>query len=277
MDQFKESFLFASLAMTFVCILVSVVTFKIFRKYYPHGLIEGDAIRPAALIATIIGSLFGLLLALIVVNSWQNYDGQKKRVAQEAVVLGNLYRDARGFDERSQKEIQQAIRKYTKDIIEDAWPQMAAGKESPRSWVSFNHLYSLILKHEPSSKPEEIIYARSLENMNQLASLRRLRIFTIHESAIPVPVWISMLVLGLISVFITMVFRITNDRVQMLIMSLHVATIAIIISIIYMLDSPFRGGFKISSYPFEHLLEEVYPVADLTLSQRPDFSLQAGK
>lgn len=277
MDYFKESFLFACIALTVLCILVSVFTYKLFRRYYPEGLISGDAIRPAALIGTIIGSLFGLLLALVVVNAWQNYDGQKKRLAQEAVVLGNLYRDARGFDPVSQKMIQDAIIDYTNVIITDAWPAMAEGKESQKSWISFNHLYSLVLNYTPTNNNQEVIFIRSMENLNQLASFRRLRVFTSLAGAIPSPVWGSLVILALISVFITMMFRISNDKVQITIMSLHVSTIAVIISIIYLLDTPFRGGFKLTPFQFQHLLEEVYPVADLTSGNKQNIRMFAMK
>ena len=73
------------------------------------------------------GVIYGLLLGLLAVATYQNHTDVEKAVASEASSLAALYRDISAYPEPDRAELKALIREYTRSTIEDAWPLQRKG------------------------------------------------------------------------------------------------------------------------------------------------------
>jgi len=79
------------------------------------------------------GVIYGLLLGLLAVATYQNHTDVEKAVAGEASSLAALYRDISSYPEPDRTELKAVIREYTRSTIEDAWPLQRQGVDPWRS------------------------------------------------------------------------------------------------------------------------------------------------
>ena len=255
-----------SFLLCIVCIVtitgLSSFGLVMFRLIFPKPVLNREENRAAGSICTIIGGLFGLLLALILVTVWQDYKSQKEKVIDEAVVLASLYRDTSAFKNIYRDSIHAAIKQYTNDVIFDSWPKMKEGRESDVSWNSFNKLYSLILHYPVVDSEDQILKGHMIENLNEIAVLRRQRVFRATESAIPAGLWYVIFIGAATSISSTYYFYISNFKIQMLLTLMHSGMIAITIYLVISLMFPFRSGMSIQPVPFTKLQQQVFPVVD---------------
>lgn len=242
--------------------VISVSGLLLVKKFAPSIPIEGEQVRPAATICSIIGSLFAILIAFVVITVWQRYNEQYSSTVQEASVLGNLYRDSRGLGPEKEKEVQRLIKKYTHSLINNAWPALKNGQESKVSWVDFNNLYVEIISHRPKDDKERIIYSRLIQHLNVLSDFRRLRILNSNLPIIPDVLWYILLSGAVISIGFTYLFQIGTLPVQMIITAIHATVISLIFFVIVLLNYPYRSSIRVKPKPIEILLKDVYPIAD---------------
>ena len=75
--------------------------------------------------------IYGLLLGLLAVATYQNLSDVEKTVGNEAAALGALYRDVSAYPEPARSEVQAMIRDYTRYVIDEAWPLQQKGIVPP--------------------------------------------------------------------------------------------------------------------------------------------------
>ena len=73
------------------------------------------------------GVIYGLLLGLLAVATYQNHTDVEKAVASEASSIAALYRDISAYPEPDRSELKALIKEYTRSTIEDAWPLQRKG------------------------------------------------------------------------------------------------------------------------------------------------------
>ena len=78
------------------------------------------------------GVIYGLLLGLLAVATYQNHTDVEKAVSSEASSLAALYRDVTAYPEPQRTDLKNLLREYTRYVIEEAWPLQRRGPRS--SW-----------------------------------------------------------------------------------------------------------------------------------------------
>ena len=71
--------------------------------------------------------LFGLLLGLVAVATYQNYANVSDIVDNEASSLAALYREISSLPQPSRGQLQQRLREYTRYTIEEGWALQRKG------------------------------------------------------------------------------------------------------------------------------------------------------
>ena len=77
------------------------------------------------------GVMYGLLLGLLAVATYQNHTDVEKAVSSEASSLAALYRDVTAYPEPQRTELKTLVREYTRYVIEEAWPLQRQGLVPP--------------------------------------------------------------------------------------------------------------------------------------------------
>jgi hypothetical protein len=98
---------------------------------------------------------YGLLLGLLAVAAYQNFDDVRRSVFAEAATLASLYRDAANYPDPERTEVQGLLRDYTLYVIYKDWPAHRKGIIYKGGFNRLNMIQYSILKFEPQ-KPSEI-------------------------------------------------------------------------------------------------------------------------
>jgi hypothetical protein len=96
--------------------------------------------------------IYGLVAALIAVNVYETYSDVARTVSREATAISALYRDASGYPEPTHAWVQGAIRDYTLQIINEAWPQQRRGQIPSHGVVMLNQIQQALFSFEPKPK-----------------------------------------------------------------------------------------------------------------------------
>ena len=110
-------------------ILFSVGGLLIARRFVPHKILK----MHNELINAIFGAIalaYTVLLAFVVVVSWQNFDKAKDHVESEANSLVDLHRASGAFAQPFQNESRAAMEEYMHFVISVEWDMLAKGEES---------------------------------------------------------------------------------------------------------------------------------------------------
>lgn len=96
---------------------------------------------------SIVGTIYAVVLAFVVVVTWEALGDADERAAQEAGVLGDVIRDARLFPDPERTELQAVLLEYTNAVIDEEWAAMSTGGSSPHVWDTLDRNLRVVLSH----------------------------------------------------------------------------------------------------------------------------------
>ena len=80
----------------------------------------------------VVGALFGLLLAFVIVIGYQNLLDADANVSQEADALAAIVRDSEAFPSPGGASVRHAVGAYVQVVVNDEWRQYARHRRSER-------------------------------------------------------------------------------------------------------------------------------------------------
>jgi hypothetical protein len=194
------------------------------------------------------GVIYGLLLGLLAVATYQNHSDVEKAVAGEASSLAALYRDISAYPEPARTDLKNTIREYTRSTIEDAWPLQRKGID-PWKVNRAAPIYATLAAFEPQTKGQEALHNAALRQFNEFFEDRRLRVYSV-TSGIPPLMWYTVAAGALLNMVLIWLFDLKLGTHLLLggIISFFTGTM---ISLIVLMDNPFRGEVGVSPQAFE--------------------------
>ena len=127
---------------------------------------------------------YGLLLGLLAVAAYQNYDDVRKSAFAEAASLANMYRDATRYPEPVGSQVQELLQDYTLYVIYKDWPAHRKGVIFRGGTNRLNMIQYEILKFRPTTARDELLHAQTLSDFKDFASARQSRLAGV-QTAIP--------------------------------------------------------------------------------------------
>jgi hypothetical protein len=200
------------------------------------------------------GVIYGLLLGLLAVATYQNHTDVEKAVAGEASSLAALYRDISAYPEPDRTDLKNAIREYTRSTIEDAWPLQRKGID-PWKVNRAAPIHARLGQFEPQTKGQEALHDAALRQFNEFFEDRRLGIYSV-TAGIPVLMWYTVAVGALLNMVLIWLFDLRLGTHLLLggLISFFTGTM---ISLIVLMDNPFRGEAGVSPQAFELIYEQM--------------------
>src|SRR3954454_15115211 len=124
----------------------------------------------------VVASLFGLVLAFVVVLAFQAYDDAGASVRQEADGISQIVRDSRAFTPTDQAIVSAASGGYVRAVVEDEWPQLRSGHSSPRASTAMDDLYLALQRVQPATAAASVFYQDAVGRLDDILSARRARL-----------------------------------------------------------------------------------------------------
>jgi hypothetical protein len=236
-------------------VVLSIGGLLLVRNFVPHNKLKLHNDVAGFIFAT-IGVIYAVLLAFMVVITWQNFDGARSNVIKEANALGALYRDSIAFSPAFQKELHVALDNYVHAIIKEEWPLLARGERSEHVQELSSRLWKIYASYQPRTDTEKIFFAETLRKKNEASELRRLRIYN-SESGIHPILWFVLIAGGIITILFPLFLSTENFLPQVIMVSLLAALIGLILFTIMVMEYPFSGAVYVTPDAFRVILQHL--------------------
>jgi hypothetical protein len=216
----------------------------------------------AGFIYAALGVIYAVLIALVVIAVWEEYDAASVTVEQEANAVAEIFWLAHRLPEPEGSHIQELARSYAQDVINEEWPLMEQGQaplmtqveETPAGWTLIDDVRANLQDFQPRTPADEQLYAEGLDQIQRLADARRMRLVAAEES-IPGVLWSVLIFGGVAAIGFTYLFGLENTWAHRLMVLTLAAVIGLVLFTIGAMEHPFSGGARIGTEAFELILE----------------------
>jgi Protein of unknown function (DUF4239) len=152
-----------------VC-LVSLIGFELVQRLVPAQSRQRHN-DVAGFIYAALGVIYAVLLALVVISVWEEYQGASETVEEEANSVAEIFWLGYELPEPEGTHLQELARSYTEEVIHMEWPLMAQGDQppleqeagTPAGWDLIDDVRATIHGFESQTKAEEQLYSEGLD------------------------------------------------------------------------------------------------------------------
>ena len=197
-----------------------------------------------------IGTLYAVLIAFAIFVVWNEFQEAGTNLEREANEVGNLSRMAMGMPQPLHRDIQSALVDYLNSVVDDEFPAMANGNDSPRTWQAVQKLWDIYNGIEPDSPRMQAYYSESLKQLNELSNSRRFRLFT-SRGTVPDSLWDLLVGGGIMLIIFTYLFGHESIWSQAAMTAALAAVLAFSLFLIDSFDSPYSGVVRVTPDPFK--------------------------
>jgi uncharacterized protein DUF4239 len=197
----------------------------------------------------VVGAFYGLLLAFVIVAAWERFDQAEAEVQGEGAALTSLYMLSEGFTEPVAAQMQQAIRTYTRKLIEVDWPDMANYR-----YTSIEHsmdplvLWQIVTNYKTENSRQEMLVDKSFDQLTELSKGNSLRDQYSREN-LPSVMWMVIYFGLLITIGFSYFFGLETFRSQALMCAIFSSMLGLTITAILELAHPYQGAVTVSDLP----------------------------
>lgn len=203
------------------------------------------------ILLSVIGTLYAILLGLIVVNAQAKVDEARQMSIVEANMLSNIYHLSRPFKQPAKQNIRDSIYNYALAVVKQDWSNVEDGSEKEASIPHYRSLWRDITSYVPVEQNEQQCYSTMLSNVESLSDARRFRMVAARNGLSPI-LWTVLIVGGVMVVVFTYFFFVKSIFAQTLMTSFVVVFLALNVYLIYIYQNPYRDelGAKQAGFGF---------------------------
>ncbi|MBA2534696.1 MAG: DUF4239 domain-containing protein [Rubrobacter sp.] len=207
----------------------------------------------AGFIYAVLGVVYAVLLGLMVVAVWQQWNAAAATADEEASSLAEIYWIVHSVPQPEGRHIQELSRAYARVVVRDEWPLMEEGRSSPEAWELLDRFRNSLQNLDPSTPSQQVIYEQGLERMHDLADARRDRLLY-SEEGLPAILWVVLIIGGIIVVGFTYLFGLDSTLVHLLMVASLALVIALVLFTVAALDYPYKGDITVGPDALEQIL-----------------------
>ncbi len=207
----------------------------------------------AAAFLSIIGVTYAVLLAFVAMLAWEGFNKAKAASYAEAAQVGDVYNLSLGFADREKSSIRNEIFGYAQRVVNVEWPAQAEGRMVDQDSIHLNELNKMALALHPSGQADGDLRSLLLQAIERLWDARHERLLA-AQTTIPGIVWFVLIFGGALTVAFGSFLGAPSLRMQLAMSAILAASGTLVLILIIALSNPFRGDFRVSTAPFEHVL-----------------------
>ncbi|GAA4894586.1 DUF4239 domain-containing protein [Actinomycetospora straminea] len=225
------------------------------RRRWPH-LAEGEHNDVAGYLIAIVGVIYAVLLAFVVVVTWQQFSRASEVVGQEASALRGLYRESAAFPPEVRAGIQTDVRDYAAAVVTEEWPAMGRGEPGDPAVAEVLDRMAARLATLPADTPIQQQYvAVEADRFAEVVSFRSQRLDFVGQG-LPVVLWIALVLGAVVTIGFGMIFGLRSTALHLLMTGSLAATIGVLLFVAVAIDQPFRGDVAVAPAPVQRVLTD---------------------
>lgn len=238
-------------------VLVSCLGLAVSRTFfYNRYRITSDSNDAVNMVVSSMGMLYGLLLGLVAVATWENYASVDSITGKESTAISQLYRDVSTLQDPSKAELQQDLKDYLINVIEIDWPAQKLGNSTSGGTIIMTHFLGTLATYKTTSVEQQIFLAEVFTAYNRVIENRRLRMQAVN-TGIPAIFWTVILVGAALTIIATFLIHLPSLRTHLLITVLFSTLLGFMIFLLASVDNPLRGEVSVSSDAYSSILKSL--------------------
>ena len=236
--------------------LLTVALQATVRRLAPD-IVKGDHNEVAGFLIAVVGVVYAVTLAFIVIVTWEGYREARTAVLQEAGSLRSLYRDSRGLPEPARTQLATLAVDYGREVATGGWEALdrGEGEGSPVAFGLITQMFDALSTTSPTTPGQETFLAAALTNLDELAEQRAERISVSEAGLLPI-LWAAIIVGGGVTVGFALLFGVSDVRLHFLMVGAFATVLALQIFVILVLSHPFSGDLAVSPEPFLRVVRD---------------------
>jgi hypothetical protein len=204
-------------------------------------------------IYAVLGVVYAVLLGLMVVAVWEEWNSAAETADEEASSLAEIFWLADRMPDSEGRHIQELARSYARVVVNEEWPLMEQEKSSPEAWDLLDEIRGRLQNFDPSTPAQRVLYEQGFERMNDLADARRDRLLE-AEQGLPAILWVVLIAGGIIVVGFTYLFGLGSTLIHLLMVAALALIISLVLFTVAALDFPFKGDITVGPDAMEQVL-----------------------
>ena len=232
--------------------LISVAGLVMVQRFVPLELRKQHN-DVAGFIYAVVGIAYAVLMGLVVVASWEQYQMARNTANSEADELAEIFWLGHRLPPAEGHQLQELTRSYAQVVVDEEWPLMARGESSPRAWALIDEIRLTLQNQDPNTDAEQVLYDQGLQRIHDLADARRDRLVESREG-IPRILWVVLVVGAIVTVSFTYLFGMDSNTTHTLMVAALALVIGLVLFTIGSLEYPFSGNVHLSPEAFNQVL-----------------------
>jgi hypothetical protein len=247
----------ANVVIVLVVVLGSLLGLVLVRRLVPRELLVSHT-DIAGYVYAVIGVLYAVILAQVVIAAWEEYRDARLVAAAEADAVLNLSRLTRGLPSADRTTVDEALRDYARRVVDVEWPAMARGDFAPS--VDHQLVHQLWRAVDEAGRQvgagDRPSYAAALDQLDALNEARRNRVL-LGESALPEMMTLTLVLGAVITIGFSYLFAVEDRRVHGLMTASLAILVALLLLLEFQLETPYQGISAIGPTAMELVLGEI--------------------
>jgi Protein of unknown function (DUF4239) len=199
-----------------------------------------------------IGVIYGLLVGLVAVAAWDNYQSVDSIASKEAACIAGLYRDVSTLEQPAKGKLQGHLRDYLDFLIHVAWPAHKQGESPRQGGKILSKFHEVLAVYHPKTNEQITLQAEALGAFNKLIEARRARLAAIN-TGIPSVFWVAILGGTFTTIFVSYFFHVSSRRLHLLLVGVFGGFVGCVVFLVAAVDNPLRGEVSVSAEAYEQL------------------------
>ena len=192
------------------CAAAAIGLLLLVRRRAPDGGFYTDGDRAAGVFG-VLATGFAVLLGLVVVLAFTNYDESRAGAETEAITVAQQFEVANLLPEEQGRRLAGELVCYARSVVHEEWPRMEAGTHTVRDQPWGLRLFRTLRSIEPRTAAQEAAYGKWLDQRLEREAARNYRL---HGAAgvIPAPLWLVLGVSAVMIIGFMLVFADSGER-----------------------------------------------------------------
>ena len=225
------------------------------RRSWP-ALADGEHNDVAGFIIAVVGVIYAVLLAFVVIVTWENFSRAESTVGQEASALRSIYRGSQAFPPDVREHIRGDVLRYASTAIEVEWPAMAQGQPgSPEVYAVLDDMAQSLVQLPATTPVQQAYIGAEADRFDQLVGFRSERLDFI-EKGVPAMLWFALAVGAVVTIGFAMIFGLRSTMLHVIMTASLSVVIGVLLFVSIAIDHPFQGDIAVDPGPLQRVIDD---------------------
>ncbi|MBK9143924.1 MAG: DUF4239 domain-containing protein [Candidatus Melainabacteria bacterium] len=197
----------------------------------------------------VIGTLYAVLLGLIVVDTMNTMAEIRVTIEQEANAVANIFILADGLPSATGERVKKLAASYVDIVIDEEWQAMSRCQVSKKAAITVDQLWRQAIGCKPEDDSQTDIRSRILSQMENLGDCRRKRLLSSMHGVSPV-LWAVLITGGITTVAFTYLFAVESLTFQLIMTGVVAASVSLNVYLVFLFGYPFSGAYSLNPEGF---------------------------